>query len=292
MQIITYAPAKINLSLDVVGKRNDGYHLVKMVMQAVDLYDIVTVHSSDDEKITLECSNRNVPCDSSNIAYRAADEFFKYTGIKNTGVVIKIDKRIPMQAGLAGGSTDGAAALVALNKLFDARLTLDKLAEIGARIGADVPFCIYGGTMSAEGIGTVLKPISPLPTCYFVIVKPNISVSTKEAYALTDKRIDIGTPSTDILLTAIKDGDINDICRSLHNDFEAVLQLSDVNKIHEDFRANGALGSCMSGSGSAVFGIFTSEADAHICANAMKDRYEFVCVCSPISEGCTIKNNI
>lgn len=289
MQIITYAPAKINLSLDVVGKRNDGYHLVKMIMQAVDLYDIVTVRNTNDEKICLECTNSAVPCDSSNIAYRAADEFFKYTGIKNTSVVIKIDKRIPMQAGLAGGSTDGAAVLVALNKLFSAQLTLDELAEIGAKIGADVPFCIYGGTMSAEGIGTVLKPISPLPTCHFVIVKPNISVSTKEAYALTDKRSNIGTPSTDILLTAIKGGHINDICRSLHNDFETVLQLSDVEKIHKDFNANGALGSCMSGSGSAVFGIFASEADAQYCANAMKDRYEFVCVCRPINEGCKIK---
>lgn len=287
--MVTYAPAKLNLSLDVVGKRNDGYHLVKMIMQAVDLYDIVTVHNTNDEKICIECTNSAVPCNSSNIAYRAAEEFFKYTDIKNTGVVIGIDKRIPMQAGLAGGSTDGAAALVALNKLFNAQLTLDKLAEIGAKIGADIPFCIYGGTMYAEGIGTVLKPITSLPKCYFVIVKPDISVSTKEAYAMTDKRSNIGTPSTDILLNAIENGDLDDICKSLHNDFEAVLQLSDVEEIHKDFNANGALGSCMSGSGSAVFGIFASEADAQYCANAMKDRYEFVCVCHPINEGCKIK---
>ena len=289
MQMITYAPAKINLSLDVVGKRNDGYHLVKMIMQAVDLYDIITVHNTNDEKICLECTNSAVPCDSSNIAYRAAEEFFKYTNIKNTGVVISIDKRIPMQAGLAGGSTDGAAALVALNKLFNAQLTPHELAEIGAKIGADVPFCIYGGIMYAEGIGTVLTPINPLPPCYFVIVKPPISVSTKEAYALTDKRSNIGMPSTEILLNAIKNGDLNDICKSLHNDFEDVLQLNDVEEIRNIFNTNGALGSCMSGSGSAVFGIFASETDAQYCANIMKDNYDFVCVCRPINGGCKIK---
>lgn len=289
MRISVDAPAKINLSLDIIGKRYDGYHLVKMIMQTVSLSDTVSVHTRDDGEISLVCNNDDIPCDSTNIAYKAADEFFKYTEINNPGILIKIKKRIPTQAGLAGGSTDGAAVLVALNELFNTGLSENELAEIGAKIGADVPFCIYGGTMSADGIGTILNPLPAMPECYFVIVKPDISVSTKEAYALTDEKGFTLRTSSEILAEAICSGDIKSICGALHNDFEDVLNLDEVNKIHDLFRQNGALGSCMSGSGSAVFGIFTDEYEAQDCAKVMEDSYNFVCVCEPVNIGCRIE---
>lgn len=289
MRISVEAPAKINLSLDIIGKRYDGYHLVKMVMQTVSLYDTVSVHSREDGEINIVCNNDDVPCDSTNIAYKAAKEFFKYTEIENTGILIKIKKRIPMQAGLAGGSTDGAATLVALNEMFKADLSENELAEIGSKIGADVPFCIYGGTMSADGIGTILNPLPAMPECYFVIVKPDISVSTKEAYALTDEKGFTLRTNSEILSEAICSGNIQTICSSLHNDFEDVLKLEEINKIHDLFKQNGALGSCMSGSGSAVFGIFTDESEAQDCAGIMEDNYNFVYVCEPVNIGCRIE---
>ncbi len=289
MRICVKAPAKINLTLDVTGKRHDGYHLVKMVMQTVDLYDTVSVHNRETGEINIVCNDDTVPCDSTNIAYKAAEAFFEYTQTENPGLLIKLKKKIPTQAGLAGGSTDGAAVLVALNELFEAGLSEDELAKIGAKIGADVPFCVYGGTMLAGGIGTILSPLPPMPECFIVIVKPEISISTKEAYALTDEKESHMRTSSEVIAEAVCEGNLEKICGALHNDFEEVLNLYDVNRIHDLFEQNGALGSCMSGSGSAVYGIFSDEDKAQYCVNVMKTEYDFVCLCEPVNFGCRIE---
>ena len=179
MKVNVDAPAKINLFLDIRGKRSDGYHIVSMVMQSISLCDEITASRTDDGDIKIVCSDENIPLDETNTVYKAVELFFKETEKENKGIEIKIKKNIPTEAGLGGGSTDAAAVLHALNKLYDTELSRKELAEIGAEIGADVPFCVYGGTMSASGIGTILSPLPDLPECYLVIVKPNIGVCTK-----------------------------------------------------------------------------------------------------------------
>ena len=184
MKVNVDAPAKINLFLDIRGKRSDGYHIVSMVMQSISLCDEITVSRTDDGDIKIVCSDENIPLDETNTVYKAVELFFKETEKENKGIEIKIKKNIPTEAGLGGGSTDAAAVLHALNKLYDTELSRKELAEIGAEIGADVPFCVYGGTMSASGIGTILSPLPDLPECYLVIVKPNIGVCTEQAVIL------------------------------------------------------------------------------------------------------------
>ena len=179
MEIKVLAPAKINLTLDVTGKRPDGYHNILSIMQSVDLYDTITVTDNDSGQITVSCNYEGVPCDEKNICYKAAERFFIATRNEGQGVHIDIDKIIPTQAGLAGGSTDGAAVLMGLNKMFDAFLKPDELQEIAEKIGADVPFCLVGGTKYATGIGTKLQKMPNFLASHIVICKPdNVSVST------------------------------------------------------------------------------------------------------------------
>ena len=187
MEIKVLAPAKINLTLDVTGKRPDGYHNILSIMQSVDLYDTITVTDNDSGQITVSCNYEGVPCDEKNICYKAAERFFIATRNEGQGVHIDIDKVIPTQAGLAGGSTDGAAVLMGLNKMFDAFLKPDELQEIAEKIGADVPFCLVGGTKYATGIGTKLQKMPNFLASHIVICKPdNVSVSTAEAYKKVD----------------------------------------------------------------------------------------------------------
>ena len=172
MKLTVNAPAKINLTLDIIGRRNDGYHLVKMLMQSVDVCDTVTVWDDADSPIQVFCNREEIPVSEANTAYRAAQAFFEAAKIENPCIGIKIKKRIPMAAGLAGGSADAAAVIVALDRMFETRLSEAELTDIGERVGADVPFCIFGGTMLAEGIGTILTPLPDLPDCYIVLSKP------------------------------------------------------------------------------------------------------------------------
>ena len=216
MRTTVRAAAKINLFLDITGKRSDGYHIVNMVMQSVSLYDEVTVTiEKGDGEINVSCTDESIPCDETNTAYQAVKAFFEYAQIKPKNVWVKIKKRIPSQAGMAGGSTDASAVLVALNEMLDTGFSQDELAEIAEHIGADVPFCIYGGTMTASGIGTILTPLPEMPECYIVVVKPDIKISTKEAY---EKKImeEAGVHSDDM---SIPESELDETFAQYQKDF-------------------------------------------------------------------------
>ena len=286
------APAKINLTLDILGKRPDGYHNVAMVMQAISLYDTVSVdfdgESGDD--ISLSCpAYPDVPCDDSNIACRAAKAFYAYTGIAPRPLRIEIDKKIPTQAGLAGGSADGAAVIAALNKLHDSRLSMDEMAEICSKVGSDVPFCLLGGTMLATGTGTELKKLPSLPDCHIVVCKPDISVSTAEAYARCDQRPPKGFCYTDELVKRLYSRDIRGVTTCLYNEFEQVMELGEINEIKRAMMKAKALGASMSGSGSAVYAIFLSEKKALACAETLRAEYSRVFVAKPLKVGCAVE---
>lgn len=282
------APAKINLSLDIVRKRDDGYHDVSMVMQAVSLYDTVTVEENESGEITISCNNPEIPCDERNIVYKAAKEFFKYTKNDLKGLNIDIQKVIPSQAGLAGGSTDGAAVLFALNMLYDTHLKSAQLCEIAQYVGSDVPFCIDGGTQHATNTGTTLKKLVPLPKCYFVICKPEVNVSTKEAYALFDSKTPKGFLYTDEVIKMLFRRDVRGIAPCMFNEFETLMNIDEVNELKKLMRKNKAIGASMSGSGSAVFGMFLSEKHANKCCELLKQSYNEVFVCQPIKNGCKV----
>lgn len=279
------APAKINLTLDILSKRPDGYHDVAMLMQSVSLADTVELTLTDTEDITITCSDPAIPTGETNIVYKVADAFFKSTGIKNTGIAVHIEKVIPCEAGLAGGSADGAATLRLLNIAFDAHLNDKALCEIGAKIGADIPFCIVGGTKLAIGTGTTLYKVRSMPKCHIVIVKPEVSVSTKEAYALADSRKGERIKYTDYCKQMLYSGDLSGICSTLHNDFEEVLNLSDINEVKSVMYKCKALGAAMSGSGSAVFAIFRNERKAQKCMDKLREIYSKVYLTVPTSTG-------
>lgn len=282
MKCTISAPAKLNLFLDITGKRSDGYHLVNMVMQSVSLCDDVTVSLDEDEAgITVECTDKAIPCDRTNTAYRAAEEFFRQTDANPVGVRIRIKKRIPSQAGMAGGSTDAAAVLLALNQLLGTGLSPTELAKIAEAIGADVPFCVYGGTMKAEGIGTLLSPLPDMPDCYFIIVKPDVSISTASAYRQADDAGYELPVSAEPVISGVCSGDINEIAHGLYNRFEDIVQLAEISSIKQRMTDAGALGACMTGSGSAVFGIFDDKDKACDCRDALSETYPSVFLTRP-----------
>ncbi len=284
MKIKISAPAKINLTLDILGKRPDNYHNVKMIMQAVSLYDYVTLEQTASGRITLECSDSAIPCDESNIAYKTADAFFERSGIQNGGLHIFIEKNIPSQAGLAGGSADGAAVLAGLNLMYNSPLSEDELKEAGSSVGADIPFCIIGGTALAKGTGTTLTRLEPMPECRIVLVKPPVGISTAAAYKAADSRDFIPESSSDIMLPLL--GNIYGIAENLHNDFESVAEVRCIGEIKRAMLECGALGACMSGSGTAVFGIFDNEAAQSKCIEMLKSEYEAVFAVCPVNHGC------
>ncbi len=288
MKVKVQAPAKINLSLDVLRRRPDGYHDVSMVMQAVSLYDYVTVEQTETKEIEIFCDYEGVPCDERNIAHKAASEFFKYTETDNSGIKITIDKNIPTQAGLAGGSSDGAAVIFALNKLFSTHLKEKEMCEIGEKVGADVPFCVTGGTRLASGTGTKLKKMISIPRCNIVICKPDVSVSTAEAYAKIDSAKLSHPEFTAEMVKAIYARDIWMMTSCMLNDFEIALNLDEIKAVKSVMLKNKALGACMSGSGSAVFAVFNNEKKAQKCVEALKKEYSDVFICQPIKEGCSV----
>lgn len=295
MQIQAIAPAKINLTLDIMSRRADGYHEVDMLMQTVSLFETVTVTADPDTsdttgEITITCDKEGVPCDSTNIAYKAAKAFFDYTKISHGDVAIDIKKQIPFGAGLAGGSADGAAVIVILNRLYNTRLKEEELCAIGERVGADVPFCIIGGTKRAVGIGTTFKKVPKLPKCHIVICKPEVSISTAKAYALADMRTGLKCSYTELCSQALHSGSVRNVCDFLHNDFEEVLSLDVINKIKSTMYASKALGTAMSGSGSAVFGIFLTEKKAKACADILSKEYKEVFALTPVNEGVVIRD--
>ena len=285
MRTTVRAAAKINLFLDITGRRNDGYHIVNMIMQSVSLYDEVTVTvEKGDGEINVSCTDENIPCDETNTAYKAVKEFLGYAQLDPMNVWVKIKKRIPSQAGMAGGSTDAAAVLVALDKILDTEFSQDELAEIAENIGADVPFCIYGGTMTANGIGTILTPLPEMPECYIVVVKPDIKISTKEAYERSDSIGYEQSRSIEPMINAICNGNIGAVGKALYNKFEEVVEVPEIDEIKSCMETYGAEGALMTGSGSAIFGIFEEKSDADDCTDYLERHFENVWLVEPVSE--------
>lgn len=269
--IILKGRAKINLTLDVVGKRENGYHDLEMIMQSVNLHDTIYIRKTKVPGVRLKANYSWLPTNEKNIAYRAAQLFFEESGIDG-GVAIEITKRIPVAAGLAGGSTDAAATLVGLNRLYETHYSREKLMEMGLKLGADVPFCIVRGTMLAEGIGEELTPLKPMPHTYVVLVKPPISVSTAVVY----KNLDINRikkhPDTKTVIKALEEGNVQKIADHMSNVLEEVTieMHPEIEDIKKGFIKQGAMGTMMSGSGSTVFGLFNTREAAHKAAKYFK----------------------
>lgn len=289
MKVEVKAYAKINLLLDIVATRTDGYHDLFMVMQSVGIYDTITVETVKNSKdITISCNIDDIPLDSHNIAHKAAIAFFDATGIRNKGVHIDIVKRIPHAAGLAGGSADGAGVIVALNKIFGCELSDKELCKIGVKVGADLPFCITGGTKLSQGIGDVLNKLKPLRKCHIVLAKPDFGVNTGYAYSQFDEFGKTHTPDKLGMLYAMQSRDLRSICDKMENVFEQFIQVPNRIEIKEIMRRNNSIGVCMSGSGPTVFGIFDSREDADAAAAQLADYARDICVCMPVSKGCKI----
>ncbi|UII56004.1 4-(cytidine 5'-diphospho)-2-C-methyl-D-erythritol kinase [Cytobacillus spongiae] len=255
MKLLVKAPAKINLSLDVLHKRPDGYHEVEMVMTTIDLADRLELQSINKDEIVINSQNRFVPDDQRNLAYQAAKLLKERFEVKE-GVKITIEKHIPVAAGLAGGSSDAAATLRGLNKLWGLGLSMDELAAIGAEIGSDVSFCVYGGTALATGRGEIIQALSAPPTCWVVLAKPFIGVSTSDVYRRL-KVADLHHPNTKEMIKGIEQKDYTAVCRNVGNVLEDVtLKLHpEVAQIKDQIKRFGADAVLMSGSGPTVFGL-------------------------------------
>lgn len=257
------AYAKINLGLDVIGKREDGYHEVKMIMQTVNLYDQITMKKINDPGIYLKTNLHYLPVNEKNLVYKAVKLLKEEFNIEQ-GIEIKLEKRIPVAAGMAGGSSDAAAALIGMNKLFDLGLSKKELMERGVKLGADVPYCILRGTALSEGIGEVLTPLSPAPECYVLIAKPGISVSTKFVYGNLNLSELNKHPDIDGMINDINNNDLHGIANKLSNVLETVTikEYPIIETIKQEMIKCGALGSIMSGSGPTVFGLFDNKKKA------------------------------
>ena len=274
MESITkQAHAKINLSLDVVGLREDGYHLVQMVMQSLSLCDSLVISPREDEKITLSVDLPGLECDERNLVWRAAELIRKTYGITQ-GVDLKLSKKIPMAAGLAGGSSDCASALRGVSELFGLSVSDEELRGLGVKLGADVPYCLMGKTALAEGIGEVLSPLPPMPECGILLAKPVTSVGTAGVYKELDALSGYPHPDTQGLIGALKAGDLEGIAARLCNVLENVtaVKYPEIGQLKEQMIEEGALGSLMSGSGPTVFGIYETLQKAEAAGDAIKKR--------------------
>jgi len=266
------ALAKINLGLDVTGTREDGYHLVRMIMQTVDLFDWVTIKKSDGSDIALETNLNFLPTDEHNIAYQAA-KLLKQDFSQIGGVEIRIHKCIPVAAGMAGGSTDAAAVLYGINKLYHLGIPMQRLMEYGLKLGADVPFCLFRGTALAEGIGERLTRLAPMPDCSILIAKPPMSVSTRLVYQSLDALKEPPHPPVDAQIRDLEAQDLRALVMHMGNVLEHVTvpMHPQIEQIKEMMRAQGALAAMMSGSGPTVFGIFTEESKAYEVKEQIRD---------------------
>lgn len=288
MKITVKAYAKINLMLDILSRLDNGYHDLFMIMQSVGIYDTVTVEKTDDADIKITCDVAAIPTDEKNVAYKAAAEFFTYTGINNSGISIDIQKRIPHAAGLAGGSADAAGVIVALDKLFGAHLKEKDIIAIGSRVGADVPFCALGGTMLAQYTGTVLSHLPDLSERYIIIVKPEQDVSTGKAYAAFDTAERVRHLDTKGMLLACINNDWKAISERVGNVFEQFIEVTDRTVIKGIMRKHNCLCCCMSGSGPSIFGVFEDKNEAEKCLDELKKDFASSYLCEPMKNGCEI----
>jgi len=257
------AYAKINLGLDVIRKRPDGYHDIKTVMQTVNLYDTVTIRKTKFKSVTVRSNLSYLPTDQRNLAYKAVQLFREVYPLRD-GLSIFLNKRIPVSAGLAGGSADAAATLIGLNQMYKAQLSPEVLLSLGKKLGADVPFCLTLGTALAEGIGEILTPLSPMPDCHILLVKPDINVSTKHVYENLILNEETKHPDIDAMLNALKEKDLYKLAPLLKNIMEIVTarEYPVIEDIKNKMIENGALASVMSGSGPTVYGIFDNQSKA------------------------------
>ncbi|MFX0548320.1 4-(cytidine 5'-diphospho)-2-C-methyl-D-erythritol kinase [Hathewaya histolytica] len=271
------AYAKVNLSLDVVGKREDDYHLLKMIMQQIDLYDIIDINENKEKEIKVFCNKPFVPLDNRNLAYKAAEAFIEKYNI-GVGVDIKIQKNIPVSAGLAGGSTDAAAVLYLMREIFKKHISIDEIMKLGLEIGADVPYCIQGGTALCEGIGEKINPLKPFRNYILVLVKPNFGVSTKDIYKSLNINKIYKHPNTEAIIKAMENEDLRFVGSNMKNVLEnvTVSVYPTISNIKKNMMNLGAVGSLMSGSGPTVFGLFEDMLKAQRAYEYFKYTYNDV----------------
>lgn len=276
--------AKLNLTLDVLGKREDGYHDLQSVMQTISIRDDVEIDIGTGKPWTLECSKEGIPTDETNLAWKAAKVYCEAMKKDPNGIAIRITKRIPSGAGMGGGSADAAAVLRALNKHYDNPLSIMALAELGAQVGSDVPFCVLCGTAMVEGRGERLRKLPDMPECVFVVCKPEFSVSTPELYRKLDQVAIAKHPENMAMESALLAGDINKIADLVYNVFDPVVTNDhlELNYIKSICNSYGSLGQQMTGSGSAVFAIMPSFEYAAVVCNMLKDNYPEVFIAMPV----------
>ncbi len=280
------AYAKLNLTLDILGKRDDGYHEMNMVMQSITLADTISITKQDTSALTLTCSNApHLPTDESNIAIKAIRRFFEELGEDAPGLAVHIDKVIPTCAGMAGGSSDGASVLRILHKMYAPTMPREKLETIGARVGSDVPYCVRGNTALAQGRGEILTDLPHLPDCFFVICKPSFPISTPELFAQVRVKKLRCHPDTKGMIRALEAQDLEAIAHRVYNVFEDVLprkyeQVFDIKRKLLDL---GAMTASMTGSGPTVFGLFSEQAKAQDAVQALQQQFPTTYLCQNVN---------
>jgi 4-diphosphocytidyl-2-C-methyl-D-erythritol kinase len=278
------AHAKLNLTLDVVRKRPDGYHDLEMVMQEITLGDTVTLTLGTNKPWSVLSQSGEIPCDDSNLAIKAARLFFEATGIDCDGLTVEIDKKTPVCAGMGGGSADGAAVLRLLSDHYGQPLSDGQLYTLAEQTGSDVPFALFGGTALAQEKGQILTRVSPMPDCDMVLCKPPFPISTPELFRAIDSTEITERPDTTAMLQALDTGDLKAVAAKLCNVFAPVVEERhpEVREIRETMCRMGALGACMTGSGPTVFGIFESESTAVTCYDVLSQTYASTYLVKPI----------
>jgi 4-diphosphocytidyl-2-C-methyl-D-erythritol kinase len=276
--------AKINLSLDVLDKRPDGFHDIKSIMQTVSIRDDVEIDIGTGKEWTLACDVEDVPTDHRNLAWKAAEVYCDAIGKDPDGLAIRIKKRIPMEAGMAGGSADAAAVLRALNNYYGNPLSIWALSELGASVGSDVPFCVLCGTAMAEGRGERLRKLPDMPDCFIVVCKPEFSSSTPELYRKIDETVIGRRPDHQAIESALISGDLGKIAQNLCNVFDPLVTQDhlEINYIKSIFNSYGSIGQQMTGSGSAVYALVESFEYAAVICNMLRENYPQVFICKPV----------
>lgn len=278
------ANAKLNLTLDVIGKRPDGYHDLVMVMQEIALGDQVILTLHTEKPWTVISESGEIPCDDTNLAIKAARLFFEQSGLDPRGLTVEIQKNTPVCAGMGGGSADGAAVLRLLYDYYNQPFSEEVLFQIAEQVGSDVPFALFGGTALAKEKGQILTRISPMPQCEIVLCKPNFPISTPALFRAIDSEEITLRPDTDAMLCALTQGDINKVAENLYNVFSPVVEREhpEIQEIKEVLLRYGALNACMTGSGPTVFGIFTEEGKAKAAYTALSEKYSDTYMTKPV----------
>lgn len=274
MKSVVKAYAKVNLFLDITGRLENGYHTLNTVMQQINLYDIVTVETGSGGEIEITCDNPHIPCNEKNIAYKACRLFSEVLG-KPIGAKISIEKHIPVEAGMGGSSTDGAAVLTALNEICGTPFTIAQLCEMGAKLGADVPFCILGGTAVCKGIGDVMTPIECKKDYVLGIVKPDFSCSTPKAYKTYDENPIPENKAFADFISGLENG-YKSWGNNMYNVFEKLYESEAISRITSELKKNGAHNAILTGSGSAVFGVFKNEEKAKIALEKIDIPFKII----------------